>query len=325
VEKLLSSDILYSNVTIVFFFIEFILVMIQFVALVYSLIILKNWNFNLTTSYQYKLEKTHYLVTLIIYFSVVSKIILYPYFSYTLDQLSLIIPGAMCGAGVISSNIYGEKLLFLKTITIFIGFIWLKLNSIDIEKKNFPYIKHKLYLFIFLFSLFLLETIFDILFFMNLTTYSPVSCCSTIYSTIENPLPFSISLDRLILSFYVLFFITIITSIKKRYILTAVSNIIFIYLSYYSVVYFFGTYIYQQPTHHCPFCMLQKEYFYIGYFIFGTLFLGTLFGILNFITYLLTKEKNKKYYSYSILFNSVFVGIVTGYVLVYYLTNGVFL
>lgn len=32
-----------------------------------------------------------------------------------------------------------------------------------------------------------------------------------------------------------------------------------------SIISFISLYYYEMPTHHCPFCILQREYGYIGY------------------------------------------------------------
>jgi hypothetical protein len=36
-------------------------------------------------------------------------------------------------------------------------------------------------------------------------------------------------------------------------------------ISLLSIISFISLYFYELPTHHCPFCILQKEYGYIGY------------------------------------------------------------
>jgi len=33
-------------------------------------------------------------------------------------------------------------------------------------------------------------------------------------------------------------------------------------------------YVYELPTHHCPFCLLQREYHWLGYPLYGSLLLG---------------------------------------------------
>jgi len=47
-----------------------------------------------------------------------------------------------------------------------------------------------------------------------------------------------------------------------------------------SIVSFLSLYIYELPTHHCPFDMIQKGYSFIGYPIYLTLFAGVFFGLL---------------------------------------------
>ncbi|MCK4911335.1 MAG: hypothetical protein KAR83_06820, partial [Thermodesulfovibrionales bacterium] len=38
-------------------------------------------------------------------------------------------------------------------------------------------------------------------------------------------------------------------------------------------------YVYELPTHHCPFCVLQAEYGYTGYVFYLTLLIGTGSGL----------------------------------------------
>jgi len=41
-----------------------------------------------------------------------------------------------------------------------------------------------------------------------------------------------------------------------------------------AILSFISVYFYELPTHHCPFCILQKEYGYVGYPLYLTLFGG---------------------------------------------------
>ncbi len=45
-----------------------------------------------------------------------------------------------------------------------------------------------------------------------------------------------------------------------------------------AILSFVSVYFYELPTHHCPFCILQKEYGYIGYPLYLTLLGGTILG-----------------------------------------------
>jgi len=321
----LSSDIFLFFEVMVFNTIELILLVLQFVVIYHTFFILKYWDFNKTSDYQYTLEKKSYLISLIIYFSIIVKIIIYPYFIFTLDTLSTIIPGAMCAAGVISANEYGEILFVLKSSIVLFGFIWLAINKLDIRSKRFLYIKKRLYFYIVIFLLFIIEFFLDISFFLNLTTRDLVSCCSVIFSQDSGTLPFGISTTVLLSLFYISFTILFISNIKKYKYLSFIFSFIFLYLSYYSVIYFFAPYIYQLPTHHCPFCMMQSDYYFIGYFIFFSLFLGIFFSVVNGAMKLL---KIDRYFNnsnlYSNIFLSIFTFICTSYVVVYFIKNGVF-
>jgi hypothetical protein len=46
-----------------------------------------------------------------------------------------------------------------------------------------------------------------------------------------------------------------------------------------SVISFISLYIYELPTHHCPFDILQAEYGFVGYPMYATLAAATLAGL----------------------------------------------
>ena len=46
-----------------------------------------------------------------------------------------------------------------------------------------------------------------------------------------------------------------------------------------AILSFIAVYYYEEPTHHCPFCLLKKEYFYIGYALYAALFIASIAGI----------------------------------------------
>lgn len=321
------NSILFSNEIIIFLFIQTILFILLFIAFLFSISIIKNWDYNKTTAKQYKLEKTSYLVILIISFTLIVKIFLFPYFAYSLDNLSNIIPGAMCGAGIVGANKFGQINLTLKILVLFFIGIWLIINSLDLREKIYPYTKKKYLFYIVIFVLSVIECILDFLFLNNISTKEPVMCCSVIFgvNNIGTKIPFDLSINMLLVIFYLLFIVILFLNIQKKALLNLIINILFLYIGYYAVTYFFSTYIYELPTHQCPFCMLQNEYYFIGYFIWSSLFLGSFFGIATYILKLFINKELKYTYKYSLIFNSIFVFICTFYVIKYYIINGVFL
>ncbi|EFU69807.1 conserved hypothetical protein [Aliarcobacter butzleri JV22] len=68
------NSIFLSNEIIIFLFVQLTLFILLFVAFYFSFFIIKNWDFSKTSNKQYKLEKTSYLVILIITFTLIVKI-----------------------------------------------------------------------------------------------------------------------------------------------------------------------------------------------------------------------------------------------------------
>ena len=238
-----------------------------------TLIILRRYTPNAATQEQYNLEKKSYLVTTIIQVSLFINIFLLAYFVHTLESLSSIIPGAMCAAGVISANSFGNPLIFLKVIIIILSLIWIHINKEDFVAKGHPYFKAKLLFFLFIFTLLSIDSLLEINFFTHLSTIEPVMCCSRIYKSV-NAVPF-LNTALLPTLFYFIFTLLTILLYYKKNILSAAFSLLFLYISYLSITYFFSTYIYELPTHKCPYCLLGADYYYIGYFIYASLILAT--------------------------------------------------
>lgn len=321
------GDILLQQNVIILVVAGFLILIMQGLASLFGIYIYKQWDFSSTSAFQYKLEKKSYLIVLILFFSLIAKIVLLPYFAFTIDSLSEVVHGAMCAAGVVGANEYGNFLLGLKIFIIFFVGIWLIINKLDITALDYPFIKTKLILASVIFAFIFIEFILEILYFTNISTDVPVQCCSVIFGVSggSDPLPFGINIQTLLILFYSIYILVLIANIQKNPLFSFLSTILLFYFGYYAVTYFFGTYIYQLPTHICPFCMLQSDYYFVGYLILGSLFLGSFFGIVNLVLKLLIKQTIQKYFVYSTFFNTIFVIICTSYVVGYYFINGVFL
>jgi len=320
------NELFLNNLVIVYLFSEAVLFIIALYAFFKDISILRFWDFNSFSIKQTKLEKQSYLLSTIATFIFTLKLTLLIYFVYMIDSLSIIIPGAMCGAGVISANGYGMNLLFVKLITIFTFLLFLTLNNLDLKAKNYPLLKFKSWVLLLGILLIFLETFLDVAYLFNIDLSTPVSCCSALFGNLEgaNPLPFGLDKSMLLILFYTLFASVVLSILLENRLLSSVVLILFGVIAYYAIVYFFGTYIYELPTHKCPFCMMQKEYFYIGYFVWGTLFSTLFFGLIWAIIGLL-KYESRALKMVTLLSISLFVAICSAYVAYYYFKNGVFL
>lgn len=293
------------------------------VAFFLSVRIFLYWDIHSTSELQYKLEKQSFLASTIIKYIFSIKVPLFFFFVFALDKISNVLTGAMCAAGVVDATDVGTYLLVLKIINLYLFAHWLKLHSEDMANKNQPYTKLKFGLFIALFFFFMFEVTMETVMFSSIDIDKMVSCCGSIYSSSSTSAIstlFTLDTSLLLTIFYGNFaLILLFYFLRNRYLFGAL-NILFIPVSLISLILFFGTYIYELPSHHCPFCFLQSEYYYIGYLIYFLLFMGTFYGfIVSFV-----KESNKNY-NLALLFNSLYVILLSLYVLMYYIKNGVFL
>lgn len=316
------SKIFLSLEVSIFLFVEIFVLFMLFIAMYHTLIILLKYNRDATDSLQYILEKKSYLVGVIVWVALVVKIFLLLFFVYTLSELADIVPGAMCGAGVIGSNIYGEPLLLLKIAIVFLACLWILLNIEEQRDIKRTFFRVKLWFFGGLFFLIVLEAILETLFLSNISTQNPVLCCSSIYKDTEfgTSLPFELSNVVLVVSFYSFLALILVSNYKKYGAVNILLTLLFAYVSYYAIVYFFGTYIYELPTHKCPFCLFQSEYNYIGYFIFGSLFVASFYSISSSLSIFTAKSHTK-----AMLWYLLFACFVSYSFLLYIFHNRVFL
>ena len=304
-----------------------IFLLFAFVAFILSIRIFIKWDIHATTQEQYSLEKQSYLSATIIKYIFAIKLPLFLFFVFTLDKISMLLTGAMCGAGVVDATDYGSYLLILKLINLYLFGFWLTLHYLDIKSPNLPYTRLKFEFFILAFLFLLVEIVLDWVMFSSIDIDKMVSCCGTLYSGSSTSAIagiFSIDTTLLLIFFYGNFALMVFLYFIKQGYLFAIFNLSFIIMALISLIQFFGTYIYELPTHHCPFCFLQSDYYYVGYLIYGLLFLGTFYGIRVGVVKLLNEDRGVGF-NLSIIFNSLYVILLTLYVVSYFIRNGVWL
>jgi len=308
--------------------IDAIFLIFSFIAAFLSVKIVLKWDINSTSSLQYRLENQSYLVSTIIKYILLLKIPLFLFFVFTMDKLSLVIPGAMCAAGVANATPYGFYLIILKIVNIYLFGFWLLLHKFDISRVDYPFVKAKFIFFLIIFLLLFTEITLEVLMFYGIDPAKIVSCCGTLFSAAKTSsisslmqLPHPV----VVLLFYISFGVMVLFYLLKKDLLFALANLLFLFVSLLSLILFFGTYIYELPTHHCPFCMLQKDYFYIGYILYITLFSGTFWGMAEGFMHFFIRRKIKRWYNLSLLFNSLYLIIISSYPIIFYIKNKVWL
>ncbi|WP_353662085.1 hypothetical protein [Hydrogenimonas sp. SS33] len=319
---LLSPDV------IAIWILDAILFLFALLALAVAGQIVARWDVRATTPLQYALEKRAYLAATIVDYIFILKLPLFLYFIYTLDQLSTILPGAMCAAGVTNATVYGMPLFAVKILNLYLFGLWIVLNRIDRAKPDYPYTKAKFWFYIFIFPFFALELGLELLHFGHINPHAIVSCCGTLFSAaktsavstfIQLPAPVILTV------FYGTFALILLSWRRRRTGLFALLNLLFVPVAIVSLIALFSTYVYELPHHHCPFCLLQKDYHYVGYLMYATLFAGTFFAPAAWMARRLGYPAAEKWLRWSLAGDTLYLFLVSYYPIAFYLKNGVWL
>ena len=135
--------------------------------------------------------------------------------------------------------------------------------------------------------LILAETASQAAFLLSLRPDVITSCCGTLFA--EGKGTFASGLAGLPIGpMRVAFFLAVGTTIVAglRFLARGRGAIAFAALSatglavgVAALVSFIGVYIYELPTHRCPFCVLQREYGYVGYALYLSLLGANVLGL----------------------------------------------
>ncbi len=246
--------------------------------------LLEGWNPQSASEEQLRLERRTWLVSALVSRVCLAQGASFFLFIHTADSLHRILPGAMCAAGSLNAGESGYPALALKILnTIFCG-LWLLLERTDRLTDQLPLLRTrcKLLLGMIPFSAFEAELQWD--YFRSLRGERLTSCCDVLFSAEgKSVLGWVSSLP--VLPLQILFFATMIFVLSAALLILrrgtgaqafAVSGILSFPLNVAALIAFVSPYIYELPTHHCPFCILQEEYGYIGYPIYASILVGFL-------------------------------------------------
>jgi len=176
----------------------------------------------------------------------------------------------------------------LKILNFILAGLWLVLNYADNQGYDYPLIKKKYLLLAIIAPFIVIETLLESAYFLGMRADVITSCCGSLFSS-ENAAGLGSEIASLpalpmLWTFYGVMFCTLATGLyfyikgKGGYCYAVLSLVMFI-IALVSVVSFISLYIYELPTHHCPFCIIMEEYHYIGYLLYLLLFGAVVSGI----------------------------------------------
>jgi hypothetical protein len=253
----------------------------------YGIKILRCWDIKSGSELQLVLERKTYLISTILTYTFGFYLISLFLYVITVDRLHVVFTGAMCAAGVLKVNSYGYPTLILKIIVFLFAGLWLTINYADNQAYDYPLIKNKYLLLLILTPFVITEMILQAGYFFQLHPNIITSCCGRLFSADANNLTSEIAALPVVpmqIAFYLSVFLTVCVGIwfyrkgENGYLFAAMVSLVFL-ISLASIISFISVYYYELPTHHCPFCILQKEYGYAGYFLYLALLGGAITGM----------------------------------------------
>ncbi len=253
----------------------------------FGLQILRQWDITSGSENQLQLERRTYLISTLLAYMFGFQLLSLFLYVFTADRMHSLFTGAMCAAGTLNLNGYGYPTLLFKIFNFIFAGLWLTWNYADNKAYDYPLIKVK-YLFLVLLTPFLVaEAILQARYFFALHPDIITSCCGTLFSAGNQglgatlaALPELPSQVALFLTFGLMATSGVMTLLRGKgiYIFAALSGLFFL-VSVVGIVSFVSIYVYELPSHHCPFCLLHSEYSYVGYPLYISLFAGAISGL----------------------------------------------
>jgi hypothetical protein len=249
--------------------------------------ILRFWELSSGSELQLSLERRTYLISTLVSYALAFQLVSLFLFVFTADRLHLLFSGAMCAAGTLNANGFGYPLLILKLFNFMFAGVWLMVNHADNQGYDYPLIRFKYLLLVPLVPWSLLEFSYLYAYFAGLHADIITSCCGSLFSLERPGLAGDLSglpAAPMRLVFFASMALTLASGAyswrtgRGYYLFAAVSSCGFL-VALASLISFICLYIYELPTHHCPFCILQGEYHYLGYPMYASLLGGGLAGL----------------------------------------------
>jgi hypothetical protein len=253
----------------------------------YGAKILRRWDLGSGSDLQLTLERRTYLVSTLMSYSMGFQLLSLFLFVYTADDMARFIIGAMCAAGSLHANLWGYPALVLKIITFLLAGTWLIVNYADNRGYDYPLVKKKYALLLMIAPFGMADMIAQAGYFLSLNPDVITSCCGSLFTFGSGKTENSIAAlpqgpaEILFYAGMSLAFVTGVTFYRtgKAGYLFSLASAAALAASVHAIIAFISPYFYELPTHHCPFCILQQEYGYIGYPMYLTLMAGAVSGL----------------------------------------------
>ncbi len=255
---------------------------------VFAFGLLRHWNPALGTRQQIDLERRTQLVA-----TVLAQVLVLQGFAllvmvYNADRTAPLLVGAMCAFGSFNASVYGFPALYAKLGLFFAAGTWLALHRVDLLAHDYPLTRRKYALLLTLvLPLALADAGLTLAYFTDLQPDTLTSCCGSAFHPERPGLAAeasSVDPRAALWALGIGLAIALGTGLMARYrawlaVGYAAVSVAFFVVALVAVVAAVSVYVYESPHHHCPFCILKREYGYFGFALYIPLFGGASAGL----------------------------------------------
>ena len=214
------------------------------------------------------------------------------------NVLPEIVPGAMCGTGVLqATDGLGGRALMYRFFVFFIMTLWLTYEKLNLSQPDAPLTRYNSRILLLALPFFVAAVIQTFRGILRIDSHQPVDCCAMVYDQFGNlaaarqiagiPDTFWVwtfcMLTALMLSCAVWSLTTKRANGERATGSLAVITVIWVPIAAITLVRVYAAYFYQVLHHHCPWCLFLPEHKFVGVVLFGALIFITIEGPISYL------------------------------------------
>lgn len=214
------------------------------------------------------------------------------------NVLPAIVPGAMCGTGVLQATdgLLGRALM-VRFLVFFIMTLWLTYEKLNLSRPDAPLTIYNSRVLLLALPFFLLAVITTFRGILRIDAHQPVDCCAIVYDqfgslTAARQIA-GISDTFWVWTFWMLTALMLLCAVwslrtkrtngEKATGSLAVITVIWVPIAAITLVRVYAAYFYQVLHHHCPWCLFLPEHKFVGVPLFGALIIISLEGPISYL------------------------------------------
>ena len=249
--------------------------------------LLRHWDLANGARRQIELERRTHLVATLLTLVMGAQAVALPLMVFNADRTAPLLVGAMCAFGSFNASVYGFPALYAKLALFFGAGVWLAMHQADLRAPDYPLTRRKYAWLLALLPLALADAGLATAYFADLKADTLTSCCGSAFNPERAGVaaeaaaldpPWALGLLAAALAASLL-----VGALARRWRAAAVAygavSLLFLGVALLAVVAAISLYVYEHPHHHCPFCLLKREYGYIGFVLYTPLFAGAASGL----------------------------------------------